>query len=219
MDVRGYFLKKRKFCMPNLTKERKHPPVVILQQAIFYNTFILRLWLRIIRRSDQGVQFINFPSQIFFNDINLGYRAAILKKNSPWLLPFYKAVAAIMNRCAEQCALLLYRTSLSTDCSMRGKLKEGLQSQNTSLIAFGETLSTLVSSKSSKSHDIDIKFYSRKNYILSNKNVSEILIKHFHSQVMNILLEVLNNKMSEKSFFFCNKIKTEVFLENRGHTF
>ena len=49
--------------------------------------------------------------------------------------------------------------------------------------------------------------------------MSEILIKHFHSQVMNILLEVLNNKMSEKSFFFCNKIKTEVFLENRGHTF
>ena len=201
MDVHGYFLKKRKFCMPNLTKERKHPPVVILQQAIFYNTFILRLWLRIIRRSDQGVQFLNFPSQIFFNDINLGYRAAILKKNSPWLLPFYEAVAAIMNRCAEQCALLLYRTSLSTDFGMRGKLKEGLQSQNTSLIAFGETLSTLVSSKSSKSHDIDIKFYSRKNYILSNKSVSEILIKHFHSQVMNILLEVLNNKMWEKSFF------------------
>ena len=31
--------------------------------------------------------------------------------------------------------------------------------------------------------------------------MSEILIKHFHSQVMNILLEVLNNKMWEKSFF------------------
>ena len=27
-----------------------------------------------------------------FNDINYGYRAAILKKNSPWLLQFYIAV-------------------------------------------------------------------------------------------------------------------------------
>ena len=32
---------------------------------------------------------MNFPSQIFFNDINHGYRAAILKKNYMWLLPFY----------------------------------------------------------------------------------------------------------------------------------
>ena len=37
---------------------------------------------------------MNFPSQIFFNDINHRYRAAILKKNSLWLLPFYMAVAA-----------------------------------------------------------------------------------------------------------------------------
>ena len=53
MGVRGQFLEKRKLCV--LTKERKQPPVVILQQAIFYNIFILCLWLRIIRRSDQGV--------------------------------------------------------------------------------------------------------------------------------------------------------------------
>ena len=93
--VRGYFLKKnkRKFCMQNLTKERKQPPVVILQQAIFYNIFISWLWLRIIRRSDQGVYFMNFPSKRFFNDINHGCRAAILKKNFLWLLPFYMAVA------------------------------------------------------------------------------------------------------------------------------
>ena len=64
-----------------------------LQQAIFCNIFILCLQLRIIRRSDQSVQFINFPSQIFFNDINRGCRAAILKKNYLWLLPFYMAVA------------------------------------------------------------------------------------------------------------------------------
>ena len=41
--------------MWNLTKEWKQPTVVILQQANFYNLFILCLWLRIIRRSDQGV--------------------------------------------------------------------------------------------------------------------------------------------------------------------
>ena len=35
----------------------------------------------------------HFPSQIFFNHINHGYRAAILKKNSLWLLPFYMVVA------------------------------------------------------------------------------------------------------------------------------
>ena len=34
---------------------------------------------------------MNFPSQIFFNDIRDGSRAAILKKNSLWLLAFDKA--------------------------------------------------------------------------------------------------------------------------------
>ena len=92
MGVRGQFLKKRKLCLQNLTKEWKQPPVVILQQANFCDIFILCLQIRIIRRSDQGVQFMNFPSQIFFNDINHGYKAAILKKNSLWLLPFYMVV-------------------------------------------------------------------------------------------------------------------------------
>ena len=36
---------------------------------------------------------MNFPSQIFFNNINHGYRAAILTKNYLWLLPFFIAVA------------------------------------------------------------------------------------------------------------------------------
>ena len=68
-------------------------PVVILQQAIFYDLFILCLWLKIIRRSDQSVYFMNFSSHIFFNDINHGYRAAVLQKNYLWLLPLYMAVA------------------------------------------------------------------------------------------------------------------------------
>ena len=36
---------------------------------------------------------MNFPSHMFFNDINHGHRAAILKKIFLWLLPFYAAVA------------------------------------------------------------------------------------------------------------------------------
>ena len=36
---------------------------------------------------------MNFPSQIVFNNINHGYRAAILKKNSLWLLQFFMVVA------------------------------------------------------------------------------------------------------------------------------
>ena len=94
MGVRGQFLKKRKLCLQNLTKEWKQPPVVILQQTNFCNIFILCLWLRTIRRSDQGVQFINFFSQIFFNSINHGYKVVLLKKNPFWLLSFYMDVAS-----------------------------------------------------------------------------------------------------------------------------
>ena len=114
MGVRGQFLKKRKLCLQNLTKEWKQPPVVILQQANFCNIFILCLQIRIIRRSDQGVQFMNFPSQIFFNDIDHGYRAALLKKNYLWLLPFYMVwlLISVIKRCAKRCALQLYQTSL-----------------------------------------------------------------------------------------------------------
>ena len=36
---------------------------------------------------------MDFPSQIFFNDINHAYGAAILKKNVLWLLLFYMIVA------------------------------------------------------------------------------------------------------------------------------
>ena len=40
---------------------------------------------------------MNFPSKIFFNDINHGYRAVMLKKNSLWLLPLYMVVATYYN--------------------------------------------------------------------------------------------------------------------------
>ena len=35
MVVQGYFLKKWKLCLQNLTKGQKQPPVVILQQVVF----------------------------------------------------------------------------------------------------------------------------------------------------------------------------------------
>ena len=55
---------------------------------------------------------MNFPLQIFFNNINHVYRAAILKKNYLWLPPFYIVVATYLNheKCAERCALQLYQT-------------------------------------------------------------------------------------------------------------
>ena len=36
---------------------------------------------------------MNFLAKIFYIDINHGYRAAILKKSSLWLLPSYMTVA------------------------------------------------------------------------------------------------------------------------------
>ena len=51
MGVQGWFLKTKKR-KQNLTKEQKQPPVVILQQVILYNIFILFLRLRIITRCE-----------------------------------------------------------------------------------------------------------------------------------------------------------------------
>ena len=61
---------------------------------------------------------MDFPLQIFFNDINYSYRAAILKKNVLWLLLFYVVMVlliSIMKSCAERCTLQLYQTSLRDD--------------------------------------------------------------------------------------------------------
>ena len=85
----GLISEKTDVLYAELNEERKQPPVVILEQAILYIVFILYLCLRIIGTSDQ---FMNFASQIFFNNINHGYRAVILKKYSFWLLPFYMIV-------------------------------------------------------------------------------------------------------------------------------
>ena len=56
---------------------------------------------------------MNFSSQIFFNDINHGYSAAILKKNFCGCFRFIWLwlLISIMKRSEEQCALQLYHTS------------------------------------------------------------------------------------------------------------
>ena len=106
--VWGQFLKQRKLCLQNLTKEWKQPPVVILQQANFCNIFILCLWIRIIRKSDPGVQLMNFPSQIFFNDISHGFKAALLNKKVS-VVAFVLCgcgFSLLLRKKANECALL-----------------------------------------------------------------------------------------------------------------
>ena len=114
MEVRDYFLKKQKLCVQSLAKEQKKPAVVILQQSILYNISIRCLWLRIIRRSDQSVQLMNFSSKIFFNNINNAYSAAILKNGSLWVLvlPSYMVLVTYCyykkNRRTMHTAIALY---------------------------------------------------------------------------------------------------------------
>ena len=54
---------------------------------------------------------MNFPSQVFFNNVNHVYRAAILKKNSLWLLPFYVVVATYF--CREKVHRTMYTAIVS----------------------------------------------------------------------------------------------------------
>ena len=87
MGVRGQLLKKRKFCTQNLTKERKQPPVVIL-------LYIFSAPMNKNHRNIRSRCLVHeYSFTDIFNDINHGYRAAVLKKNSLWLLPFYMVVA------------------------------------------------------------------------------------------------------------------------------
>ena len=57
-----------------------------------------------------------YSLKVSFNDFNHGYRAAVLKKNYPSLLPFYSLWLLIANIkwCAEWCAQQLYHTSLNS---------------------------------------------------------------------------------------------------------
>ena len=59
---------------------------------------------------------MSFLHRFFSNDINHGYRVAILKKSSLWLLPFCMAVATYyyFEKVRRTCPLQLYRDSLSS---------------------------------------------------------------------------------------------------------
>ena len=62
---------------------------------------------------------MNFPSQIFSNEINHGYRAAILKKNTFWMLLFYMALATYCyyeKMCRALCAAII-------SCLLKGDLR------------------------------------------------------------------------------------------------
>ena len=80
----------------------------------FYNIFILFLWLGIIRRSNESVYFMNFPLQIFLTIL------IMVTEQQHWrkiICGYFRFIwlwlrTAIMKRCAERCALQLYRTSL-----------------------------------------------------------------------------------------------------------
>ena len=60
---------------------------------------------------------MNFSSQIFFSNINNGYEAAILKKSSLWLLPFYMVVTTYCYfkkvRRTRRSAIVLYLLNLT----------------------------------------------------------------------------------------------------------
>ena len=102
-------MQKWKLCMQNLTKERKQPPVVFLSQAIFYNIFILCLWVRIIRTSDH--EFMNFLTILIMVTEQLYWRLYCGCFRFIWLW----LLLSVLKRCAERCILQLYHTSLSPD--------------------------------------------------------------------------------------------------------
>ena len=61
---------------------------------------------------------MNFPSQILFNNINHDYRAAIFKKNSLRLVPFYMAVDYILHHEKVRRSM---RTAIASLQAMRQK--------------------------------------------------------------------------------------------------
>ena len=106
--------------MQNLTKERKQPPIVTLQQEIFWNTFILHLLLRIVEDPIKAFSSWIFLYRFFFNYIDmvtekLYWRTIICGYFRLWLL----LSIAIMKRCAEHCAQQLHCTTLNCRTSYK----------------------------------------------------------------------------------------------------
>ena len=94
-----------------------------------------------------------------------------------------------------------------------------MQNYKGSLIVFGETLLTLASFKFRKSHDIVMKFYLHKNWIIKNKNVC-----NFDKTFLFCSYEYFCRSTQQKNVWkiqivFYNKTKTEAILKNRRHSF
>ena len=98
LTVRGPFHRegKNKFCMLNLTKRAEAPT----SRYSATGNFLPYIYYVLVAKNPQKIQSRCFFKEIFhryfltiLKYVNPSYMAAILKKNSLWLLPFYIAVA------------------------------------------------------------------------------------------------------------------------------
>ena len=113
---------KKKFCKPNLTKEQKQSPMTTSQQTIFLPCIYSVLVPKNPQKFRLRCLVQEFSFTDIFNDINHGYRAAILKKKNVatsvfngcgyYSILLIKCIAIII-RCTEQCTLRLNRISLT----------------------------------------------------------------------------------------------------------
>ena len=78
----GLVSEKRNLCLQNLTKEWKQPPVT--------GEFLQYIYSMVVDKNHQKIRSRclahEFSFTDIFNDINHGYKGALLKKNSLWLL-------------------------------------------------------------------------------------------------------------------------------------
>ena len=116
MGVRDDFLKKRTLYMQNLMKEQKQPQVAILQKSIFYNYLFGACSQESLEDPNKVFSLWIFLHIYFFKTLIMVTGQLYWRKvlcdcfHFIWLWLFI----AIIKRCAERCAQLLYRSSLSS---------------------------------------------------------------------------------------------------------
>ena len=94
MGVWGYFQKKTPEVLYVELKERAEAATSNHSAAVdFLQDIYSVIMAKNHQKLDQGVNSLIFIQRYSFNDTYHGYRAAVLKKSSLWLLPFYMAVA------------------------------------------------------------------------------------------------------------------------------
>ena len=115
---------KQRLCMQNLTKERKQPTVVTLQESIIYNILLGPFEDPIKVFSSLVFLHIFFSTILIMVTEQLCWRKVLC---GCFCIIWLWLLLAIMKRCAERCALQLYRTSLSRNT--HGQLKISLQQE------------------------------------------------------------------------------------------